>query len=377
MASDKHGKSDNAQVVATQLNQAQDAFNSGDFEAAKALADLVLQSASLARNPYVGARLVHLQILARRGSFAGLVGELEELLSSDPRIGSIVQAKVGNEIIRVSHRSGNLEMGAQRGEELIRDFGERWPVTEVVELLCQTASCHFFRGDTERAEEIVARALEMAEKSKSPKSIAQSYWQLSLLSASRGNIWTSLSQNEEAQRWARLAEMNRILPILRNNAASIRLELPNQDLAYIHELAETAYLELTALNDPGAATYACLSLSEVELRQSNYERAHLYVDKGLSELPREIPDPRASLHIQKAKILARSGNYAQSETQAELAVSLMRSTEPSKFLATLWALVARVFVEIGFPERGVFAYEQSLQIAGVIREEADTHAKSV
>jgi len=308
---------------------------------------------------------------AQQGVFTGLLDELEELFGKNPKIRSSSRALLGNEIVRVCHRSGNLGIGTQRGEELLRDFSKHWPDVEVVELLCQVASCHFLRGDTDRAEELISRALELAEKCKSPKSLAQSYWQLSSLSAGRGNMPMSISQNQEARNWANLAEMNRILPILNSNAAALRLELRDPDLDHIHELAEAAYLELTAQNDPGAATYACVTLSEVELRRSNYEGALQHVAKGLSELPADIPGPRISLYIQKAKILARTGDYVQSESQAKIAVEIMREMEPSKFLATSWGHLARVFVEIGLADRGVFAYEQALQIAGVVREESE------
>lgn len=369
-------RSDKEEII-SDLNRAWDALSTGDFLAATTYSNRVIDVAKPGSDLLVNAKLILLKMKTRQGLFTGLLDELDDLFWKNSQIRSSTQAVIGNEIIRACQRSGNLGIGTLRGEEMIRDFCDRWPITEVVELLCQTAGCHFMRGDTERAGEIITRALVLADESKSPKSIAQSYWQLSMLSMGRGDMTTSLSQTEAAQHWARLAEMNQILPILNFNAAAILLELPHQDLAYIHELAEAAYLELTALNDPGPATYACVTLSEVELRQSNYEGAHLYIDKGLSELPPEIPGPRASLYIQKAKILARTGNYAQSEAQAEIAVEILKAIEPSEFLATAWGHIARVFVEIGLADRGVFAYEQALQIAGVVREEPEIEVKRI
>lgn len=153
------------------------------------------------------------------------------------------------------------------------------------------------------------------------------------------------------------------------------LEMPDQDLEPIHQMAESAYLELISYNDPGAATYACVTLSEVELRQSNYEGAHFYVDKGLLELPAEIPGPRISLLIQRARVFARSGDYSQSQDFVEEAIAMMESAAPSTTLANSWALVARVLVEIGLAERGIYAYEQAIQVAGILREEPEIQIK--
>lgn len=367
----------NQDEMSSELNLAWDELARGDFSSATEHAEYVIRSAGKGSNLSVNAQLILLKMKTRQGLFTGLVDELEDLFRDNPKVTSSTQAIIGNEIVRACQRSGNNGFGAQRGEELIREYSNQWPDVEVVELLCQVAGCHFLRGDADRAEELITQALDLAEKSKSPKSIAQSYWQLSSVSADKGNMPISLSQNEEARRWARVAEMHRILPVLNANAASILLEMSNQDLPYIHELAESAYLELTAQNDPAAASYACVSLAEVELRQSNFDGALVYVDKGLSELPPEIPGPRTSLYIQKAKILARIGDYAQSERQAEIAVEIMKSMEPSRYLATSWAHVARVFVEIGFAERGVYAYEQALQMTGVVREEPEVEVRRV
>ncbi len=355
--------------ISSELNHAWDALRTGDFQAATVHAERVLGKASRRRDNSVNAQLILIKMKAQQGQFTGLLDELEGLFRSNPKMGSNTHALIGNEIVRVCLRSGNLGVGAQRGDEMIRDLGDHWPDIEVVELLLQVSSCHFLRGDLPRAEELVTRALEMAERCKSPKSLAQSYWQLSSLSAGRGNMPMSISQNQEARNWAHLAEMNRILPILNGNAAGILLQLPDQDLAEIHELAESAYLELVAQNDPGSASNVCISLSEIELRQSNFEGAHMYVDMGLTELPPEIPGPRANLIIQKAKIHARTGHYSQSEAEAKVAVDFMKTMEPSRYLATSWGHLARVFVEIGLADRGVFAYEQALQMAGVVREE--------
>ena len=361
--------------VAATLNLARVALETGDFEAATAHAEKILHIAKRGSDLAANAQLILIKMKTRQGMFAGLVDELEALLAKSHKVSSGTQASIGNEIVRICHRSGNLGFGAQRGEELLRDYSDRWPDSEVVELLCQIAACHFFRGDTERAEELVNRALKLAEKCKEPKPFAQSYWQLSMLSIGRGDMTLSLSHTSEAQRWAKLAEMNQILPALNLNAAAILLELPSPDLARIHELAEAAYLELTAQNHPGVAAYACVTLSEVELRRSNFVGAHEHADRGLTELPQEIPGPRASLYIQKAKILARTGDYVQSEAQANIAVEIMRDMEPSKYLATSWGHLARVFVEIGLADRGVYAYEQALQVAGVVREEPEEKAE--
>lgn len=357
--------------ISSQLNLAWNALKSGDFPAAREHAEHVLRSKRLGRDNAVNAHLILLKMKTQAGEFDGLLDELEELFRANPRVRSHTRAALANEIIRVSHRSRNLGIGAVRGEEFITGISRNWPDTEVVEMLCQVASCHFLRGDLDRAEKLVLRALDLAQTSKSPQALAQSSWQLSSLAIGRGNMPMSISHNQQARKWAEIAEMSRVLPILNSNAAAILLELPDQNLQEIHDLAEAAYLELIAQHDPGSAAYACVNLAEVELRRKNFEEALKYVEMGLHELPLEVPGPRADLLIQKAKIMARIGTYEDAELLANNAATLLKEMESSRFLATSWAHLARVFVEAGLPERGLFAYEQALQIAGVIREETE------
>lgn len=360
----------------TNLNHGNVALSIGNFDLATQYAAAELSIKWASRNRRLAATFLSIRVRSRQYHFAEVLDDLENLFEKVPRSNSNLKAKIGNEILWVAFRSDNLGLGAQRGEVLYAKYKEEWPEVEIVELLCQLSSCHFLRGDLERAEELIKRALEVAHSSKSPKALAQSSWQLSTLAIGRGDMPTSLAHSREARTWAQIGEMDHILPVLNNNAASIMLELPDQNLSEIHELAEAAYLELIAQNDPGFAAYACVNLSEVELRRNDFKEAMRYVEKGLSELPAEVSGPRISLYIQKAKILARTNQYVESEGQANIALELMRRTEPSTFLSTSWAHLARVFVEAGLPDRGVFAYEKALQIAGVIREEPEDSSEA-
>jgi tetratricopeptide (TPR) repeat protein len=239
-------------------------------------------------------------------------------------------------------------------------------------LLCQLSSCYFHRSDSARAEELVEKALELAEKTQSPKAMTQTYWQRAALTQSLGNYSLALRQNEVARHWGERAGLKEILPILTSNAALIMLDLPNANLSRIHELAESAYLDMSTNNSPGTAAYVCEILSEVELRREDFERALMYAKKGLQELPPEVPGPKASLLVQVAKVHARLGNYVEAKTELRVAAEHMEDLEPSKELAKQWGDLARVYVEVGLTDRGVYAYEKAIQMSGLLREEQES-----
>lgn len=358
--------------IESNLNHANVALASGDFGLAQTFANLVLSEKQVSRNARLAASFLVVQVKARQGQFSGVIDDLERQFKKVPKSNSTLQAKIGNEIIRVCFRSGNLAMGAQRGEELVREYDGVWSDAELVELLCQLSSCHFHRGDSVRAEEMVSKALALAERSKSPKALTQSYWQNSAFLTDRGDLSIALRQNAEAKHWAGIAGLKQVIPILNSNAALIMLDLPNTDLSRIHELAESAYLDLSTQNNPGAASYSCQILSEVALRREDYKNALLYAQKGLTELPPEIPGPRASLLVQVTKVHARMGDYSNAKVELVVATEHMERLEPSRELAKQWGDIARVFVEVGLADRGIYAYEKAIQMSGLLREEQDS-----
>ena len=360
------------QEIDSNLNQANVALRAGNFDLASNYASLVANEKRASKNSKLAADLLLIEVRSRQGLFSGVLDELELLFKKVRRSNPELQARVGNEILRVCYRSGNLGIGAQRGEEFALEFSSRWPEIEVVELLCQLSSCHFHRGDSARAEEVVGRALEITNRSRFAKARTETLWQSSALTTGRGDLSLALRQANEARHWAQIAGMQHVIPVLNNNAALIMLDLPDADLSRIHRLAESAYLELSSQNNPGGSAYACEILSEVALRQEDYENALMYAQKGLDELPPEIPGPKASLLVQVSKIRARMGDYAIAKSELCIAAEHMDQLEPSRELAKQWGDLARVFVEVGLADRGIYAYEKAIQMSGLLREEQDS-----
>lgn len=358
------------------LNVAQVALSSGDLDVAKDYAERTLKSSQDDNGAILAASVVLLQVRVREGEVEGVLDELERLFNCHLQATPDLRARLGNEIVRVCFRFGNLGLGIQRGEEMLREYATAWPETELVELLCLLGSCHYHRGDTNRASELVARALDLAEKCKSPKAIVQSQWQASMIAESRGDLALALSHITSAMHWSKLAELHDVLPKLNNNAAKIMLELPSPDLARIHELAEVAYLNSTAENNPLAAAFACHTLSEVELLKGDPSQALVYVQKGLTELPSDISGPKISLLALKAKALFAQGKVEESKVQLEITVQYMADSEPSKDLAFYWGEVARAFVEVGLKDRAIYAYERAISVAAASQAEQKVLVKA-
>jgi transcriptional regulator with XRE-family HTH domain/predicted negative regulator of RcsB-dependent stress response len=359
------------------LNTAKVALSSGDLEVAEDFAHQVLKFGPIGLQDAasLSASVVLLQANVRRGLFEGVLDELEQLFKDYPKAAPDLRSRIANEIIRVCFRSGNLALGVQRGEALLMEYATVWPEIEIVELMVQLAACHYHRGDTPRATEIIGRALKLAEKCKSPKALVQSHWQASTLASHLGDLTLALSHISQAIHWSKLAELHQVLPILNDNAAKWMLDMPNPDLDRIHDLAESAYLDLASQNNPRSAAYTCITLSEVEMRKGNFDKALMYVRKGLAELPPEIPGPKASLFSQEAKILFRLGKVDESFSQLDRAMEHMRTMPPDRELATHWGEIARVFVDMDHKDLAIYAYEQAIAVGNASQAEQNVLAE--
>lgn len=360
------------QEIDSNLNQANVALSTGNFDLAASYANQVLSARKVSRHSKLVAELLLIQVGTRQSKFSGVIDELDLLLKQVPQSDTNLQAKVANEIMRTCFYSDNLAMGTQKGEEFYLNYEKTWSEPEIVELLCQLSSCHFHRGDSTRAEELMKRALSLAKFSKSPKALTQSLWQASSLMETRGDLPMAYDHANEAMHWAQVAGLRDVIPVLNRNKALIMLDLPEADLSRIYELAESTYLHSLTQNNPRSVAYACQILSEVALRREDFENSLSFALKGLTELPPEVPGPKASLLVQVAKVHARMGNYTEAKTHIHAAAEHMEKLEPSKELARQWGDLARVYVEVGLTDRGVYAYEKAIQMSGLLREEQET-----
>jgi transcriptional regulator with XRE-family HTH domain len=367
-----------AQERELNLNTAKVALSSGDLEIAEDFAHQVLKFGpqGVQDAASLSASVLLLQVKVRRGLFEGVLDQLEQLLKDYPKASPDLRSRIGNEIIRVCFRSGNLALGVQRGEALLMEYAAVWSEIEIVELMVQLAACHYHRGDMSRATEIIGRALKLAEKCKSPKAMVQSYWQASDLAGHLGDLPLALSHIAHAIHWSKLAELHQVLPILNDNAAKWMLDMPNPDLDRIHDLAESAYLDLASQNNPRLAAYTCITLSEVEMRRGNFDAALMYVRKGLAELPPEIPGPKASLFSQEAKILFQLGKVEESFSMLDRAMEHMRTMPADRELATHWGEIARVFVNMDHKDLAIYAYEQAIAVGNASQAEQNILAEA-
>ena len=124
--------------------------------------------------------------------------ELETLLS--PRVGNVLQIKVGIALSRCYRESGDFSKAVEVGEMMLEHLADT-PLDstdEAVQLAVTLAAAYFVRGDTGQAVRVCRKAIAKAEKLDSPVARASAYWNASVFEAGRGAVRDAIPLAERA-----------------------------------------------------------------------------------------------------------------------------------------------------------------------------------
>ena len=137
------------------------------------------RGASLKEHVY-RARFLIARALEAQGFVDDAIIELEALLS--PRVGNVMQIKVGIALSRCYRESGDFCKAVEVGEMLLEQLTDT-PLDgtdEAVQMAVTLAAAYFERGDTAQAVRVCRRAITKAESLESRAARASAYWNASV-----------------------------------------------------------------------------------------------------------------------------------------------------------------------------------------------------
>ena len=105
-----------------------------------------------------------------------------------PRVGTVMQIKVGIALSRCYRESGDFSKAVEVGEMILEQLADT-PLDssdEAVQMAVTLAAAYFERGDTGQAVRVCRKAVTKAEKLESPKARASAYWNASIMEARPG-----------------------------------------------------------------------------------------------------------------------------------------------------------------------------------------------
>ena len=104
-----------------------------------------------------------------------------------PRVGNVLQIKVGIALSRCYRESGDFSKAVEVGEMILEHLADT-PLDasdEAVQMAVTLAAAYFERGDTSQAVRVCRKAITKAETLDSPVARASAYWNASAFEAAR------------------------------------------------------------------------------------------------------------------------------------------------------------------------------------------------
>jgi tetratricopeptide (TPR) repeat protein len=350
------------------LDFAELSLESGDAPTAELKAREAREAAEAAalREHAYRARFLIARSLEAQGLVDDAVIELEALLS--PRIGNVLQIKVGIALSRCYRESGDFSKAVEVGEMLLEHLTDT-PLDgtdEAVQMAVTLAAAYYVRGDIAQAVRVCRRAISKAESLDSPVARASAYWNASVFEAARGAVSDAVPLAERALSLLSQGQDTRNLGVLRTQlgAMQLRMDPPQIDEAQQHlrQAAEEFQWCSASPVDIGrnelAQARAHYLAGDVETAESMSSRVHDQV-QGLSPvLAADAKSLEGQVHAARGEVQAAVRAYRE-------AVMVLTGVGSDREAAQMWFELAALLEEVNEFDAARDAYRSAAAASGV------------
>jgi class 3 adenylate cyclase/tetratricopeptide (TPR) repeat protein len=242
------------------------------------------------------------------------------------------------------------------------------------EALLSLAGIYTTRRDGDRAEPLIARALELAEESGSLTAKAQAFKESGELHAFRGRHEDALAEFGRARDL--FAEVGAATHLARTIMSIARLLAKRGELSEAEKLFRESIRILQPLEDRGTLCEVQRSLAESLLAQGKIDAAEVYALKAMETVGPQDLSSQATTRKTLAMVRAAQGRDQEAEALFRESIEMLERSEYTRFLAEPLRAIIQFFEEreriseaVAFEERlaevraGAIAEERAVRIA--------------
>jgi len=323
------------------------------------------ETASLKELAYRGRFLIA-RALEAQGMINDAIIELETLLS--PRVGNVLQIKVGIALSRCYRESGDFSKAVEVGEMILEQLADT-PLDssdEAVQMAVTLAAAYFERGDTSQAVRVCRKAITKAEILDSPVARASAYWNASMFEAQQGAVHDAVPLAQRALALLSEGQDARNLAGLRTQLGIMQLQMNPPQVAEAQENLEQAAQELrwcsagpveVGRNELAQARAHYLS-GDVETAEALSTRVHENV-KVLSPLT------AADAKSLEGQVLAARGDVAAAVSAYREAVLILTAVGSDRHAAEMWFELAGLLEDVNEFDAARDAYRSAGAASGI------------
>jgi tetratricopeptide (TPR) repeat protein len=350
------------------LDFAELALESGQAPAAELQArDAVEQAdaASLKDLAYRGRFLIA-RALEAQGMLDDAIIALEPLLT--PRVGNVLQIKVGIALCRCYRESGDFSKAVEVGEMVLEHL-EGTPLDasdEGVQMAVSLAAAYFQRGDIGQAVRVCRKAITKAETLDSPVARASAYWNASAFEARQGAVRDAIPLAERALALLAEGQDSRNLARLRTQLGimQLRVDPPQIDEAQdnLRRAAEEFQWCSASPVDVGhnelAQARAHYLAGEVDEAEQLSTRVHTNVQEVAPLVAAEAKSLLGQVRAARGDIEAARQSYLE-------AVMTLTSVGSDREAAEMWFELAGLLEDVNEFDAARDAYRSAAAASGV------------
>ncbi len=350
------------------LDFAELSLESGQAQAAEGQAREALEQAEQAslRELAYRARFLIARALEAQGFVDDAIIELETLLC--PRVGNVMQVKVGIALSRCYRESGDFSKAVEVGEMILDQLADT-PLDstdEAVQMAVTLAAAYFERGDTGQAVRVCRKAVTKAEKLESSMARASAYWNASIMEAEQGAIRDAIPLAERALQLLAEGQDGRNLGRLRVQLGTMQLRMdPPLIEEAQHHLMQAA--EEFAWSSAGAVDVARVELA---LARSHYLSGDVDAARTLTHQVHDATQEQAPIIAAGARTLEGQAFMAEGRIEEAVqsfraAVAIMTGIGSDRAAAQLWFELGDLLAEVGELDSAREAYRSAAASSGL------------
>jgi tetratricopeptide (TPR) repeat protein len=269
-------------------------------------------------------------------------------------------------LTRVYSECGDLARAIDVGEQTLSALphGDSVHLGAEVELISTLAGCYLERGDLTRAQLLIRRALDRADRDGSPRARAAAAWNAAVIAESRHDMSAARVYADRALALYEEIDHALAVALMRVVSAGLMLRDDQPEPAEALALLERALDDLSEVGTPVDLGYAQTERARSQLLAGDPDRAQEAAHEALSCLAGGDRLQRGRVLLVLAQTMREQGDTPGALDQLRAAAEQLRASGATRQAAMSWRELGEAYVELGDPEAAVDCLRRAADLAG-------------
>jgi transcriptional regulator with XRE-family HTH domain len=306
--------------------------------------------------------------LEATGDLEGAVEGYESLVVRADLSPAVPRSSVAMALVRAYSECGDLGRAIDVGEQALSSTtGQDGPPPDVgaeVELLSTLAGCYLERGDLTRAQLLIRRALEQAERDGSPRARAAAAWNAAVIAESRRDLRAARVHADRALALYEEIDHARAVALMRVVSAGLLLREAEPQPDRARDLLERAMRDLAEVGTQLDLGYAETERARSHLLCGDPAQAQLVAEAAFAALSGGDRLQRGRVLLVLAQAQRMSGDQPAALHTLQQAAEQLHAAGASRQAALAWRELGEAYAALGHAQEAIDSLRRASDLAG-------------